>query len=387
MRHVMRWVRRILVLMVLGAVAAWVWWRLLIPEPLPVTVFRVERGRVETTITNSQAGTVRTRRRARLSPEIGGRIVEIPFREGAVVREGDALLRLDDSDLKASRDLARRDVEASRATEKEVCLAAELADRDWERHRSLFDEGIVSAERLDRLNSERQRQAAACTAAGAAVQRAGAALEVASARLRKAVLRAPFDGIIADVFSEIGEYVTPSPPGVPVPPVLDLIQPGSIYVSAPLDEVDAARVHPALPVRITLDPYPDREFYGHLTRVASFVLDIEEQNRTFEVEAEFDDAEFAAGLMPGTSADVEVILDAVDDVLRIPAYALLEGTHVLVVEDGRLVRRPIETGRSNWEYVQVTAGLQQEEPVVVSLDRPEVVAGAPAFIERELGSD
>ncbi|MFQ5718900.1 MAG: efflux RND transporter periplasmic adaptor subunit [Acidobacteriota bacterium] len=382
-----RWIQRILVIAVLAALATWAGRRMLVTAPVPVTVFRVEVGRVESTVTNSQAGTVRTRRRARLSPEIGGRIVEIPARAGDTVEAGDVLLRIDDGDLSASRVLAQRDLEASQASKKESCLARDFAQREWQRQRDLFAEGIISANSLDRLDSQHKRQAAACTAAGAAVQRARAALRVAEARLRKTVLRAPFSGVVADVFSELGEYVSPSPPGVPVPPVLDLIQPGSIYISAPMDEVDAERVRAGLRVRVTLDPFPGREFYGTLTRVAPFVLDVEEQNRTFEVEAELENKDLAMRLMPGTSADIEVILDAVDHVLRIPAYALLADTHVLVVEDGKLVSRPVETGRSNWEYVEVTSGLVEDEPVVVSLDRPEVIAGAPAFIERELAHD
>jgi HlyD family secretion protein len=351
-----------------------------VTEPVAVTVYHANRGRVEETVTNSRAGTVKARRRAKLSPEIGGRVVELPFREGDVVRAGDTLLRLDDAELSASRELARRDLEASRARETESCLAAELAVREWRRSQELFDEGISTAERLDRLESEKDRQAAGCTAAKAAVKRSLAALRLSEAQLGKTVLRAPFDGVIADLATELGEWITPSPPAMPIPPVLDLIQPGSIYVSAPLDEVDAGRVQPSQPVRITLDPYPDREFPGRLVRIAPFVLDIEEQNRTFEVEVEFDDAEFAATLLPGTSADVEVILSASEDRLRIPSYALLEGDAVLLVEGDTLVSRSVKIGLRNWEYAEIEDGLAEGDPVVISLDRPEVVAGAPAAV-------
>jgi HlyD family secretion protein len=378
--QVRRWLLRIVLILVLVAAGWWLWSVFLSTDPVPVTVYRATRGRVEETVTNSRAGTVKARRRAKLSPEIGGRVVELPFREGDEVRAGDTLLRLDDSELIANRDLVRRDLEASRARETESCLAADLAVREWRRSQELFDEGIATAERLDRLESEKERQAAGCTAAKAAVKRSLAALRLAEARLEKSVLRAPFDGVIADLSTELGEWITPSPPAMPIPPVLDLIQPGSIYVSAPLDEVDAGRVRPNQPVRITLDPYPDREFPGQLVRIAPFVLDIEEQNRTFEVEVEFDDTEFAATLLPGTSADVEVILSSSEDRLRIPSYALLEGDEVLLVQDDRLVSQPLTIGLRNWEYAEVRDGLAVGDPVVISLDRPEVVAGAPAVI-------
>jgi HlyD family secretion protein len=377
---VRRWFFRIVFVLILAAAGWWLWSAYLVTEPVSVTVFRANRGRVEETITNSRAGTVKARRRSKLSPEIGGRVVELPFREGDQVRTGDTLLRLDDAELTANRELARRDLEASRARKIESCLAADLAVREWRRSQELFDEGIATAERMDRKESDKERLAAGCTAAAAAVERSLAALRLAEAQLARTIVQAPFDGIIADLGTELGEWITPSPPGVPIPPILDLIQPGSIYVSAPLDEVDAGRVQPGQPVRITLDPFPDREFPGRLVRIAPYVLDIEEQNRTFEVEVEFDDADFATSLLPGTSADVEVILVASEDRLRIPSYALLEGDEVLLVEGDTLVSRSVKIGLRNWEYVEIEDGLAEGDPVVVSLDRPEVVAGAPAVI-------
>ncbi|MFY9822234.1 MAG: biotin/lipoyl-binding protein, partial [Thermoanaerobaculia bacterium] len=66
------------------------------PQPLEVKVATAARGRVESTITNSRAGTVKAGRRAQISPEVGGRVIAIPHREGESVKAGDVLLRLDD---------------------------------------------------------------------------------------------------------------------------------------------------------------------------------------------------------------------------------------------------------------------------------------------------
>ena len=83
------------------------------------------------------------------------------------------------------------------------------------------------------------------------------------------------------------------------------------------------------------------------------------------------------------TADVEVILDARDDVLRIPSYALLQGGSVLVVEEGLLVEREVETGLRNWQWIEVVSGLAVGEAIVVSLDRKEVKAGAKSEITDE----
>ncbi|HSL84757.1 MAG TPA: efflux RND transporter periplasmic adaptor subunit, partial [Thermoanaerobaculia bacterium] len=202
------------------------------------------------------------------------------------------------------------------------------------------------------------------------------------ARLGQTVLRAPFDGVVADLRAELGEWITPAPPAVPVPPVLDLIDPSSIYVSAPMDEVDAGVLAPGLPARITVDSLPGRELDGTVARVAPFVLDVEEQNRTVEIEAELADQALARTLLPGTSADVEVILEVRDDVLRVPTAALMEGSRVLVLgADGVLAQREVEVGLSNWDWTEVRGGLEAGERVVTSLDRTGVEAGAEAVAE------
>ncbi len=389
MRRVMKWMFLVLALglgvYLAGMVGRGIY-KVVRPDPVPVTVYRLARGTVEETVTNSKAGTVKARRRAKISPEVGGRVESIGSRPGAQVRRGDVLLRIYAGDLKASLALAEQDLVTSRASGREACLAADLAKRDLKRTLDLKDESIVSVEVLDRLQSQSESSAARCDAARANAERAQAAVDLAHANLNKTVLRAPFDGVVADLKAEVGEWVSPSPPALPIPPVFDIIDPTSIYVSAPLDEVDAGKVRPGQTARVTLDPYPNRSFQGHVTRVAPYVQDIQEQNRTLEVEVDFDDAAFARTLLPGTSADVEVVLRSVENVLRVPTYALLEGDRVLVLDGGHLVARQVKTGMRNWEFSEAKEGLNEGEPVVVSLDRAEVKEGVRATIRDETGA-
>jgi HlyD family secretion protein len=388
MRRVLKWTLGILALLAGLFIVASLGlglFRVVRPDPVPVTVYRLARGTVEETVTNSKAGTVKARRRAKISPEIGGRVAFIGFRPGARVRRGEVLLRINDSDLKASLSLAEQDLATTRASAREACLSADLAARDLKRTLDLKDDRIVSAEMVDRLQSQSDVAVARCQAARANAERAQSSVDLAHANLNKTVLRAPFDGVVADLKAELGEWASPSPPALPIPPVFDIIDPTSIYVSAPLDEVDAGRVHAGQPARVTLDPYPNRSFTGHVTRVAPYVQDIVEQNRTLEVEVDFDDVEFARSLLPGTSADVEVILRSVEKVLRLPTYALLEGDRVLVVNGGHLVARQVTTGLRNWEYAEVKDGLAEGEPIVVSLDRAEVKEGVRAVVREESG--
>ena len=143
-------------------------------------------------------------------------------------------------------------------------------------------------------------------------------------------------------------------------------------------EVDSARILKGQPARLTIDSRPGQHFPARVVEVAPYVTDRLEQNRTVEIELELDDAAVTASLLPGTSADAEVILSAKDGVLRVPTSALLEGGKVLLLEDGRLVEKPLQIGLRNWDFTEVTGGLAEGAGVVVSLDRPEVQAGAKA---------
>jgi HlyD family secretion protein len=353
----------------------------LAPAPVKVTVARVSRGEVQETVTNSRAGTVKARRRAQLSPDVGGRVVELPFRAGDRVPRGAVVLRLDDSVVRAQLGVAQRDLAAAQAQSRQACLAAEQARRELERNRALATQGMLSADVLDRLATAASTQAAGCEAGQRGIERARAAVGLAQAEQSRTVLRAPFDAVVAEASTHVGEFVTPAPPGVPMPPVMDLLDPATVYVSAPMDEVDAARLRAGLPVRVSLDPLPGRQLAGTVARVAPYVLDVEQQNRTVEIEVELQDRALAATLLPGTSADVEVILDARRDVLRIPTPALEEERKVLVLEGGRLVEKPVTIGLRNWDFTEVRGGLREGEQVVLSLDREGVTSGAQAVAE------
>ena len=348
------------------------------PEIVEVRTAAVERGLVEQTVSNTRAGTVRVRRRAELSPQVGGLVVDLPHREGDWVEAGEVVVRLDDSAQQAELESARTTVEAAAAQADEACLAAELAEKELVRLESLHSKGIASDQNLDLLRTDRDRTRAGCTAARAAVGQAIARVGSVEVQLAFTELRAPFAGTIAELSTEIGEYITPSPPGLPIPPVIDLLDPASIYVSAPIDEVDAERVHVGQAVRVTVDSRPDATIGASVERVAPYVLDVLEQNRTVEVEVRLDDAEAMRGVLPGTSADVEIILDSRQDTLRIPASAVAEGGGVLVLSNGVLEEKTVGVGLRNWRFAEVLDGLSVGDQVVVVRNSPDIKAGAEA---------
>ena len=148
-----KWLIRVFVVALLVAAGYILRDDLFAPQPVVVSTIAVNRGTVESTVTNSKGGTVRARRRANLSTEIGGRVVAIPLREGEPASRGDLLLQLDDSSQQARLELSRRELEAIDAQREQACLAAAQAARELQRNQSLAERQIISENLLDRLQS------------------------------------------------------------------------------------------------------------------------------------------------------------------------------------------------------------------------------------------
>lgn len=377
-----RWSMRLLSLAVLVVGGYFAWRHFTMPKPVAVRVAEITEGRVEATVANTRAGTVKACRRAKLAPQGGGQIARLLVHEGDRVKAGQVLLELWNSDLAAQKQLAQEQIRTAQARRQEACAAADAAEREAKRQQQLADQGFVSAAKADAASSEAQVRAATCRAAQTDIAAARARLQTAQATLAKTVLRAPFAGIVAEVTGETGEYSTPSPPGIPTPPAVDLIDDSCLYVSAPIDEVDAARIRVGMPARVTLDAFPGRHFQARVRRIAPYVLEVEKQARTVEVEVAFTQPEETRFLLVGYSADAEIILEARDRVPRVPTQALLEGKQVLLLKDGVLEARDLELGLGNWAYSEVKKGLAAGDRVVTSLEKEGVKAGIRAEIEK-----
>jgi len=376
-----KWLVRILVLALLVAAGYFLRSTVWATQPIVVEVTAVERGLVEATVANTKAGTVRARRRAKLSPGTSGVVTELAVKRGERVDAQAVLLRLDDATQSANHALTERALEVAEASHARYALAVQRAARELKRHRELAQREIVSVDRFDQLESVHALAVADEAVAAARVGEARAAVEAARAELDKTVLRAPFDAIIAEVSVELGEWVTPSVALLAAPDLIDAIDPRSLYISAPIDEVDAGRLAPGQRARVTIDSHPGQSFEGRVVEVAPYVLDLEQQNRTVEVEVELEDEALAATLLPGTSADVELVLEVKEDALHVPAFALLDGDRVFVIEEGQAVERQVETGLASWTEVEILSGLEEGEEVIVRFEAEDLEPGAEVELE------
>ncbi len=347
------------------------------PTAIKVRTATAAPGLVQKTVANTRAGTVKACKRSALSPSIGGQIIRLNVKEGQRVKKGQLLMEFWNDDLNAKLELAQKQLRATEARSREACVMAATAMREANRLLELRRKKLASDEITDKASGEASAREAACKASRTQIEVSHAQVAVAQTALQRTRLLAPFAGIAAQVNGELGEFITPSPIGIPTPPAIDLIDSSCLYVSAPMDEVDAPNIKKDMPARISLDAFGDTIFKGKVQRIAPYVQDREKQARTVEVEARFDDPEITAKMLPGYSADLEIILAEKADALRIPSEAILEGNKVLVVtEDNRLEQIRIKTGLSNWQFTEVTAGLKAGQIIVVSVDQEGVKAGA-----------
>jgi HlyD family secretion protein len=379
-RHSFRWFILVLIVFLAGGLT----WYKMRPQAIDVTVAQVTRGTVEKVVANTRAGTLKACREANLSPGTGGQISVLAVDDGDVVRKGDLLLELWNDDLKAEAVLAKSEIKAAEAKASAALQQAQIAQREADRMRQLIRVKAISEQDADKTLTEAKVLQASYEAAVTEVSTAQSRLGVINAQLERTRLLAPFAGIIAKVNGELNEYVTPSPPGIPTPPAIELLDTSCFYVTAPIDEVDAPAVKIGMHTRVIMDAFGDRHFPARVRRIDPYVLDIEKQARTVDVEVEFINPEDTKNFLAGYSADVEIIIEVKEDTLRIPTQALLENNRVYVFQkNGRLLEKTIKTGLSNWDNTEVLEGLHQDEYVVVSTDKPGLEDGALAKISSE----
>jgi HlyD family secretion protein len=379
-----RFVRWILLIIIIAAAGGFIW-RATRPEPVAVRVKPAESGTVAQTVANTRAGTIKACRRAKLSPSIGGQIANLPVHEGDAVKAGQLLLELWNLDIVSEAALAQSEVASAKARAQSVCMKADNALKEADRLIKLHEKKVIAEEQTDRAVTEARSLKAECDAAKAAIVAGEDRVRVIQANLERTRLTAPFDGVIAAIHGELSEYVTPSPIGIPTPPVIDLIDNSCFYVVAPIDEVDAASISTGMAARIRMDAFGDRSFAGKVRRISDYVLDLEKQARTVDVEVEFVEPEASARLLAGYSADVEIILAERPDTLRVPAEAVLNNQRVFVfrTDTGLIEERIVECGLSNWDYIEIHTGLRAGEMVVVNADQAGVKHGAMAKIVAE----
>jgi len=169
--------RSLIAFVILLILAAGGWW-MTRPKPIPVVFKEVGLGIVESTVSNTRAGTVEACQRTKLSTTLGGRIEVLAVKEGDKVKKGQLLLKLWNDDQQAQSALALTQVETARRRVTEVCTLAANAEREAQRQTELRAKNYVSGSREEAARAEAQAKRAACDASKSDVIQAEARVKV-----------------------------------------------------------------------------------------------------------------------------------------------------------------------------------------------------------------
>lgn len=282
-------------------------------------------------------GTVQARRRATLSARMPASVVELPYQEGQWVKAGTVVLRLDDQALRAAVAAAEAAVKAAQA--------------DLDRTRSLLDKGAATPRELEQMTA---------AASGAQAQ-----LTAAKDGLSYSALRAPFDGRIAARRVNLGDVASPGMP------LIEIEGEGGLELRATVESALAATLRPGTKLQAQVD--------GQAAPIAATVTAVapagDPTTHRFAVEA---DLPAAPGLRAGLFARLLVPGVVADPRLTVPAAAVFERgglTGVFVATDGRARLRWIAAGAREGDTLEVRAGLEAGERVV--LNPADLADGAP----------
>jgi len=338
-------------------------------------------------------------------PEASGQILELYFDVGDWVEEGQPMALLDQEDLANRVETARADVSRAQAnldlvrrgyTPRELQsyesqvdtarLALNEAMEDLDHATELHEAGFASDEELDtaeyaveqnRLHLEQTEAALAILLEGSTseeIRSAQASMQVARINLQDsenalgdATIYSPMSGVVLERYVTEGSVVVSSlasfSGGDSMCTIGDL---SSMKAYANVDENDIGYVVEEQRCILDVDAYPDEDFEGYVLKIHPQATN---QGGSTIFMAEIEVPNVDGRLMAGMSCEVEIITEAIEDILLVPdrAIAVREGVNwVFVVdEDENIEARRIETGKTNYEFTEVLEGLELGEEVIV----------------------
>ncbi len=290
-------------------------------QATPVTVEKA----VIRTITQivSATGKIQPEVEVKISPEVAGEIVELPFKEGATIKKGDLLVRIKPDNYQAQVEQQEANLAAARATAVQNQAQLQKAREDAARNEALFTRNLISESDITKARTEFEIAQANYSSALAQIRRAEGQLKQSRDQLEKTTLYAPLDGTVSLLNSERGERVvaTGQFAGTEVMRVADLSR---MEVRVNVNENDVVNVKVGDSARISIDAYPGRKFAGVVKEIASSAkttgASTQEEVTNFQVKIRISDPGVA--LRPGMSANADIETQTVENVVAVPIQSV-----------------------------------------------------------------
>jgi membrane fusion protein (multidrug efflux system) len=295
--------------------------------PLKVSTFMVTPSLFSETITAT--GTVLADEGIELQPETNGKIVSINFVEGAPVKQGDLLLKLNDSDLRANLDRYN--------------YSKKLAEVRFRRYSQLLNQKMVSQDDYDSVLSEMNVQQSY--------------IDLYKAEIQKTEIRAPFNGVVGLRYVSVGAFVNASTR------IATLQRLNELKIDFAVPEKYSGRIKVGSQITFTVAGGLQK----YAGRIVALDPRIDSGTRTLLVRAIC--ANVDGRLLPGAFTNVSIPLDQINNAFLIPAEAVVAGLdekNVYVIKDGLAERRSVETGSRTATRVHILSGLQAGDQVITS---------------------
>jgi RND family efflux transporter MFP subunit len=368
-----RWIGWLVLAVLLVGVGGGVWWWLARERAIDVEVATVSsrQAGAQAAVLNA-TGYVTARRRATVSSKITGKVVEVNIEEGMAVREGQVLARLDAETQRASVALAEAQAEAARRNVNESEVRLNEARINLARVTKLVGVGYSTAAEVDTARAAVDSLEARIRASREQVRVAERQIALERTNLDSTVIRAPFAGVVISKDAQPGEMVSPVSAGggftrTGIGTIVDM---RSLEIEVDVNEAYINRVKPDQPVTAVLDAYPDWQIPG---RVITTIPSADRQKATVLVRIAF--MELDPRILPDMGVKVTFLRDNEDGtpaarpVTLVPKAAIKtdgKQSYVFVVVNDRVDRRAITTGGADGDRVEVIAGLNAGDRVVVS---------------------
>jgi RND family efflux transporter MFP subunit len=279
--------------------------------PASVEVASVSRG--DFVASAEFVGTLQARATADLYAKLNGQLLEMRVNTGDRVSAGQVLARIDPGELNERVQQAQAAQRMAEATLGERKAALGIARSTAERTRALFEQQLVSQQQNDQTQAEMQGAAAQVQVAEASVSQARANVGAARAELEKALITAPFSGVIGKRYLDKGAFAATNRP------VFSVVDLSTIKTTVPLTEKDAGRVRVGQAATVTLESDPAARFQGTVARIASV---FDPNTNTTEAEVEIANAD--GRLKPGMFANVSIAFAVEPGALLVPRSAVVE---------------------------------------------------------------
>jgi RND family efflux transporter MFP subunit len=368
------WLLAVVGLLAILAVAAWIWLR---PHPIPVHVAAAQalsQGTVPGAASILDAsGYVVARREAAVASKITGKMIELNIEEGDRVKAGQVIARLDDTNIRASLNASRAQLEFAKAGLNETQVNLANAQRDYERQQSLIKGHYVSQSALDNSRTTMDALTAQLATQGSNIAVAQRNVEVAERNLDDTIVRAPFDGVVIAKSAQVGEIVSPLSAGggftrTGIGTIVDM---DSLEVEVDVNEAYINRVQSKQPVDSVLNAYPDWRIPSH---VIAIIPTADRSKATVKVRVALEVKD--PRIVPDMGVRVSFLEDrkpeaSTEPTVRavlVPTGALRkEGDEnvVFVLNDQKAQRRMVRLGGTVGDSREVTAGVSAGETVIV----------------------